>query len=153
MSLKDKIETDYKNALKSKDKNKISTYRLILAGIKDLDIVNRSGPQKKVTDDNEIKQLLKKMVKQRSESIDIYKKNNRKDLLEIEQNETEVLSQYLPKQLSENDTKKLCLDVVQKLGASSIKDMGKVMGELKKSYSDSLDFSKAGLILKEILNK
>ena len=153
MSLKDKIETDYKNALKSKDKNKISTYRLILAGIKDLDIVNRSGPQKKVTDDNEIKQLLKKMVKQRSESVDIYKKNNRKDLLEIEQNETEVLSQYLPKQLSENDTKKLCLDVVQKLGASSIKDMGKVMGELKKSYSDSLDFSKAGLILKEILNK
>ena len=153
MPLRDKIETDYKSSLKSKDKNKISTYRLILAGIKDLDIVNRSGPQKKVTDDNEIKQLLKKMVKQRSESIDIYKKNNRKDLLEIEQNETEVLSQYLPKQLSENDTKKLCLDVVQKLGASSIKDMGKVMGELKKSYSDSLDFSKAGLILKEILNK
>ena len=153
MSLKDKIETDYKNALKSKDKNKISTYRLILAGIKDLDIKNRSDPQKKNTDEYDIKQLLKKMIKQRSESIEIYKKNNRKDLLEIEQNETTVLTQYLPKQLNEEETKKLCADVVQKIGAASIKDMGKVMGELKKNYADSLDFSKAGLILKEILNK
>ena len=153
MSLKDKIETDYKTALKSKDKNKISTYRLILAGIKDLDIKNRSGPKKKNTDENDIKQLLKKMIKQRSESIEIYKKNNRKDLLEIEQNETVVLTQYLPKQLNEEETKKLCADVVQKIGAASIKDMGKVMGELKKNYADSLDFSKAGLILKEILNK
>ena len=132
MSLKDKIETDYKNALKSKNRNKISTYRLILAGIKDLDISNRSGPNKKETDENDIKKLLKKMIKQRSESIEIYKKNNRKDLLEIEQNETTVLTQYLPKQLNEEETKKLCADVVQKIGAASIKDMGKVMGELKK---------------------
>ena len=153
MSLKDKIETDYKNALKSKNRNKISTYRLILAGIKDLDISNRSGPNKKETDENDIKKLLKKMIKQRSESIDIYKKNNRNDLLEIEQKETEVLTEYLPKQLNEDETKKLCAEVVQKIGASSIKDMGKAMGELKKNYSDSLDFSKAGLILKEILNK
>ena len=143
MSLKDKIETDYKNALKSKNRNKISTYRLILAGIKDLDISNRSGPNKKETDENDIKKLLKKMIKQRSESIDIYKKNNRNDLLEIEQKETEVLTEYLPKQLNEDETKKLCAEVVQKIGASSIKDMGKAMGELKKNYSDSLDFSKA----------
>ena len=74
MSIRDKIETDYKTALKSKDKNKISTYRLILSGIKDLDISNRSGPDKKETDDNDIKKLMKKMVKQRSESIEIYKK-------------------------------------------------------------------------------
>ena len=153
MSLKEKIETNYNNSLKSKDKAQISTYRLILAGIKDLDIKNRSGPQKKNTDENDIKQLLKKMIKQRSESIDIYKKNNRNDLLEIEQKETEVLTEYLPKQLNEDETKKLCAEVVQKIGASSIKDMGKAMGELKKNYSDSLDFSKAGLILKEILNK
>ena len=93
------------------------------------------------------------MIKQRFESIDIYKKNNRNDLLEIEQKETEVLTEYLPKQLNEDETKKLCAEVVQKIGASSIKDMGKAMGELKKNYSDSLDFSKAGLILKEILNK
>ena len=153
MSLREKIDNDYKNALKSKDKNKISTYRLILAGIKDLDINNRSGPDKKETVDEDIKKLLKKMIKQRSESIDIYKKNNRNDLLEVEQGEVNILSSYLPKQLGEDETKKLCSEVIQKLGASSIKDMGKVMGELKKNHSDSLDFSKAGSILKQMLNK
>ncbi len=153
MSLKNKIETDYQNSLKSRDKGKISTYRLILSSIKDLDIVNRSGPKKKKTDDNDIKLLLKKMIKQRSESIDIYKKNNRKDLLEIEENEASILLNYLPKQLSEEETKNICLEIVKKLNAQSIKDMGKVMGELKKNYSDNLDFSKAGTILKEVLNK
>ena len=153
MSLRDKLETDYKNALKSKDKNKISTYRLILSGIKDLDISNRSGPDKKETDENDIKKLLKKMIKQRSESIDVYKKSNRNDLLEIEQGEVNVLSEYLPKQLGEDETRKLCLEIIEKTGASSIKDMGKVMGELKKNHSDDIDFSKAGSILKEILNK
>ena len=153
MMLRDKIETDYKNALKSKDKNKISTYRLILSGIKDLDINNRSGLDKKVTDENDITKLLKKMIKQRSESIQVYKKGNRNDLLEIEQNEANVLSEYLPKQLGEEETKQLCSEIVEKSGASSIKDMGKVMGELKKNYSDSIDFSKAGTILKEMLNK
>ena len=153
MSLKDKIDTDYKNALKSKDKIEISTYRLILSGIKDLDISNRSGPNKKETNDEDIKKLLKKMIKQRSESIDIYKKNNRKDLLEVEEKESEILSGYLPKQLGEEETKKICSETVSKLGASSIKDMGKVMGELKKQYADSLDFAKAGSVLKELLNK
>ena len=153
MSLKDKIDTDYKNALKSKDKIQISTYRLILSGIKDLDISNRSGPNKKDTDDGDIKKLLKKMIKQRSESIDIYKKNNRKDLLEIEEKELEILSGYLPKKLSEEETRKICEEIASKLGASSLKDMGKVMGELKKQYSDNLDFAKAGTLLKELLNK
>ena len=153
MNLREKIETDYKNALKSKDKNKISTYRLILAGIKDLDINNRSGPEKKVTDDDDVKKLLKKMIKQRSESIEVYKKNNRKDLLEIEQEEVTVLSEYLPKQLNDEDTQKVCSDIISSLGASSIKDMGKVMGELKKKYADTIDFAKAGKILKDLLNK
>ena len=153
MSLREKIETDYKNALKSKDKNKISTYRLILAGVKDLDINNRSGPQKKETDDEDVKKLLKKMIKQRSESIEVYKKNNRNDLLEIEQGEVSILSEYLPKQLNEEDTKKICLDIISSSGASSIKDMGKVMGELKKNHSDTIDFAKAGTILKQLLNK
>ena len=83
MSLKQTIETEYKKALKSKDKTKISTYRLILSSIKDLDIVNRSGPNKKETNDDDIKKLFKKMMKQRAESIEIYKKNNRSDLLEV----------------------------------------------------------------------
>ena len=153
MSLKETIETEYKNALKSKDKIKISTYRLILSSIKDLDISNRSGPNKKETDDEDIKKLLKKMMKQRTESIDIYKKNNRSDLLEIEQNEFNILSSFLPKQLNDEDTKKICEETISKLGASSIKDMGKVMGELKKKHADEIDFSKAGAMLKQFLNK
>ena len=147
----EKIEADYKNALKSKDKNKISTYRLILSGIKDLDINNRSGPNKKETDDEDIKKLLKKMIKQRSESIEVYKKNNRIDLLEIEENEVNVLSEYLPKQMSEEETISICKQIIEKTGASSIKEMGKVMGELKQNHSDTIDFSKAGALIKDLL--
>ena len=153
MSIKEKINDEYKTALKSKDKNKISTYRLILSGIKDLDISNRSGPNKKETDDDDIKKLLKKMIKQRNESVEIYKKNKREDLLKIEQGEIDLLSTYLPKQLSEEETKKICSEIITKVGAQTIKDIGKVMGELKKNYSDSIDFSKAGSMLKELLNK
>ncbi|WP_440924101.1 GatB/YqeY domain-containing protein [Candidatus Pelagibacter sp.] len=153
MTLKETIETEYKNALKSKDKIKISTYRLILSSIKDVDILNRSGPNKKETDDEDIKKLLKKMMKQRAESIDIYKKNNRSDLLEIEQNEFNILSSFLPKQLNDEDTKKICEEIISKLGANSIKDMGKVMSELKKQHADEIDFSKAGALLKQLLNK
>ena len=151
MSLREKIESDYKNALKSKDKIKISTYRLILSGIKDLDINNRSGPNKKETDDEDIKKLLKKMIKQRSESIEVYKKNNRNDLLEIEENEVNVLSEYLPKQMSEEETLSICKQIIEKTGASSIKEMGKVMGELKQNHSDTIDFSKAGALIKDLL--
>ena len=153
MSLKDTIETEYKNALKAKDKSKISTYRLILSSIKDLDITNRSGPNKKETDDEDLKKLFKKMAKQRVESIEIYKKNNRTDLLEVEQNELKIISNFLPKQLNEEDTKKICEETISNLGAASIKDMGKVMGELKKKYADEIDFAKAGALLKELLNK
>ena len=152
MPLKETIETEYKKALKAKDKSKISTYRLILSSIKDLDILNRSGPNKKETDDDDIKKLLKKMVKQRAESIEIYKKNNRSDLLEVEQNEYDILTGFLPKQLGEEETKKICGEIISKVGASSIKDMGKVMGELKKLYSDEIDFAKAGPLIKELLN-
>ncbi len=153
MALKETIETEYKNALKAKDKSKISTYRLILSSIKDLDISNRSGPNKKETDDEDIKKLFKKMAKQRSESIDIYKKNNRSDLLEVEQNEYDIISSFLPKQLNEEETRKICEETISNLGAASIKDMGKVMGELKKKYSDEIDFAKAGVLLKQLLNK
>jgi hypothetical protein len=153
MSLKEKIETNYNNSLKSKDRAQISTYRLILSSIKDIDIVNRSGPNKKKTDDEDIKKLLKKMIKQRDESIEIYKKNNRQDLLVVEQKEHEIISAFLPRQLGEEETKNICNEIIKKLNASSIKDMGKVMGALKKDYLDTVDFSKAGSYLKEILNK
>ena len=153
MSLRETIETEYKSALKSKDKSKISTYRLILSSIKDLDISNRSGPNKKKTDDEDIKKLFKKMVKQRTESIEIYKKNNRSDLLEVEQKEHDILCSFLPKQLSDDDTKKICEQTISSLGATSIKDMGKIMGELKKQHADEIDFAKAGALLKQLLNK
>ena len=153
MPLKETIETEYKNALKSKDRTKISTYRLIISSIKDLDILNRSGPNKKQIDDEDIKKLLKKMVKQRAESIEIYKKNNRNDLLDVEQNEYDILTSFLPKQLGDEETKKICEEIISKLSANSIKDMGKVMGELKKQYADEIDFAKAGSLLKQLLNK
>ena len=153
MSLKEIIETKYKTSLKSKNKMEVSTYRLILSSIKDLDIINRSGPNKKETDDNDIKKLLKKMIKQRAESIEIYSKNNRQELLEIEQKEAVILSSFLPQQLSDEETKKVCIETIGNVGATSIKDMGKVMGELKNQYSDNLDFAKAGSLLKELLNK
>ena len=153
MSLKETIETKYKTSLKSKNKMEVSTYRLILSSIKDLDIVNRSGPNKKETNDDDIKKLLKKMIKQRAESIEIYSKNNRQELLEIEQKEALILYSFLPQQLNDEETKKICIETISKLSAESIKDMGKVMGELKKNYSDNLDFAKAGPLLKELLNK
>ena len=115
MPLKETIETEYKNALKAKDKSKISTYRLILSSIKDLDISNRSGPNKKETDDDDIKKLLKKMVKQRAESIDIYKKNNRTDLLEIEQNEYDILTGFYQNSLVRNKLKKFVQNWFQNL--------------------------------------
>ncbi len=153
MSLREKIETEYKIAVKSKNKSEISTYRLILSGIKDLDISNRSGPNKKETDDSDITKLIKKMIKQRSESIEVYKKNDREDLLKIEQEEVKILSNYIPKQLGQDETKKICEEIINKFELKSIKDMGKIMGELKKSHSDSLDLSLAGKVLKELLNK
>ena len=152
MTLKETIETEYKNAFKSKDKTKISTYRLILSSIKDLDIINRSGPNKKETDDEDIKKILKRMVKQRVESIEIYKQNDRADLLEIEQNEYDILIGFLPKQLGDEETKKICSEIISKLGANSIKDIGKVMGELKNKHTDEIDFAKAGPLIKELLN-
>ena len=152
MSLKEKIESNYKESLKAKDKIQISTYRLILSSIKDLEIANRSRAEKKETDDEDIKKLLKKMIKQRTESIEIYKKNNRNDLLKVEQKEHEIISIFLPKQLGDDETKEICKKIVESIGASSIRDMGKVMDELKKKHSDEIDFSKAGSIIKEILN-
>ena len=153
MTLKETIETNYKSSLKSKNKMEISTYRLILSSIKDLEILNRSGANKKETDDEDVKKLLKKMIKQRVESIEIYTKNNRKDLLDVEQKEFDLLSSFLPQQLNDEDTKKICIDTIRKLGVESVKDMGKIMAELKKQYPDNLDFAKAGPLLKELLNK
>ena len=151
MSLRIEIETKLQGALKKRNKLEISTLRLILAAIKDRDIASRTPDNRTGIKDEDIKQLLKKMIKQRNESIEIYKKNNRIDLLEIEKGEVEIISAFLPKQLNETETTKVCKETIQSIKAKGPNDIGKVMGVLKKKYSDILDFAKAGEQVKEIL--
>ena len=152
MSLKKQIDDKLNQALKAKDKNTYPTLRLIVSAIKDAEIAGRSKGQKELKD-SDIISLLKKMVKQRNESCEVYEKAGRKELLENEKNEITVINSFLPKQLSDEETKKICEETIKSVGASSMKDMGKIMGELKKNHSDSIDFSIAGKIIKEILNK
>ena len=151
MSLQSQIEEKLNQSLKNKDKTLYPTLRLIVSTIKDAVIANRGKDSKELTD-QDIMSLLKKMVKQRNESCEVYKKAGRDELLASETKEIQIISSFLPKQLSEEETKKICEDVIKKVGAASIKDMGKVMGELKKTHADVLDFSKVGSIIKTILN-
>jgi len=151
MSLRNQIEEKLNQALKAKDKNTYPTLRLVVSAIKDTEIAGRSKGQKEMTD-GDIIAILKKMIKQRNESCEVYKKAGRNELLENETKEIEVISVFLPKQLSEEETKKICEDVIKSVGASSMKDMGKVMGALKSKHSDTLDFSKVSSIIKELLS-
>jgi len=153
MSLRKKINEQYSSALKSKNKNLVSTLRLVLSAIKDKDIANRTAEKKEIAKDEEIIKVLQKMKKQRQDSADFYKKGERLDLLEVEKAEIKVIDSFLPAQLGDDETKKICEKTIETLGASSIKDMGKAMGMLKQKYPDSIDFSKASAILKNLLNK
>ena len=150
MSLKKQIDEKLNIALKAKDKNTYPTLRLVVSAIKDAEIAARTKDQKEMKD-SDIIAILKKMVKQRNESCDVYKKAGRNELLENEKKEIEVISTFLPKQLSEEETKKICEEAIKSTEASSMKDMGKVMGTLKSKHSDALDFSKVSSILKELL--
>ena len=152
MSLKNQIEEKLNQALKAKDKDTYPTLRLVVSAIKDAEIAGRSKGQKEMSD-SDITAILKKMIKQRNESCEVYKKAGRNELFENETKEIEVIGIFLPKQLSEEETKKICAEVVKSVGASSMKDMGKVMGELKKNHSDEIDFAKAGPMIKDLLNK
>tara|TARA_A100001011_G_scaffold262559_1_gene271083 strand:+ start:45 stop:500 length:456 start_codon:yes stop_codon:yes gene_type:complete len=151
MSLQNKIETKLNEALKAQDKKTYSTLRLVVAAIKDL-LIAKKLKDKQTLPDNDLISLLKKMVKQRNDSCEAYKKGGRNELFENEMSEIKIINQFLPKQLSEDETKKICLDTIKAVGANSIKDMGKVMGVLKKEYADVLDFSKVSKIIKENLN-
>tara|TARA_A100001011_G_scaffold395185_1_gene489438 strand:+ start:37 stop:492 length:456 start_codon:yes stop_codon:yes gene_type:complete len=150
MSLQSKIETKLSEALKAQDKKTYSTLRLVIAAIKDT-MIAKKIKDKKVLPDNDLLSLLKKMVKQRNDSCDAYKKAGRKELLENEMSEIKIINEFLPKQMGIEETKKICLETIKKVGASSIKDMGKVMGTLKQEYSDVLDFSKVSQIIRENL--
>ena len=152
MSLRKNINEQFNAALKSKNKTLVSTFRLILTAIKERDIASRTGGKKEEVKDQEIIQVLRKMRKQRQDSADLYKKGERQELLETEEEEIKIIDTFLPKQLNEEETKKICKEVIELVGASSMKDMGKIMGSLKKKYSDSLDFSKVNVIVKGLLS-
>ena len=152
MPLREKINQQFNAALKNKNKTLVSTLRLILAAIKERDIANRTSEKKEEVKDQEIIRVLQKMKKQRQDSADLYKKGGREELLNIEEAEIKIIDTFLPKQLSEEETKKICKEIIESVGASSVKDMGKIMGTLKQKYSDSIDFSKANIIIKGLLN-
>ena len=152
MTLRKKINEQFNAALKSKNKTFISTFRLILAAIKERDIANRTGGKKEEIKDPEIIKVLRKMKKQRQDSADLYKKGERQELSEIEESEIKIIDTFLPKQLGEEETRKICKEIIKSVGASSIKDMGKIMGSLKQKYPDSIDFSKVNLIVKGLLS-
>ena len=149
MSLEKKIEEKLNESLKNKDKSIFPTLRLIISAIKDFKIASKVREQ--TLKDQDIIQILKKMTKQRNDSCEAYKKAGRDDLLEKEKNEISIINNFLPKQMSEEETKTICKKVIDQVQAKSIKDMGKVMGALKKDYGDVLDFSKVSSLIKELL--
>ena len=153
MSLREKINEQFNIALKSKNKTLVSTLRLILAAIKERDIANRTKDKKEEAKDSDIIKVLRRMKKQRQDSVQLYKKGERLELLAVEESEIKIIDTFLPKQLSEEETKKICEDAIKSLGASNIKDMGKIMELLKQKYPDSIDFSKVNVIVKGLLNQ
>ena len=153
MSLRAKINQQFNTALKNKDKTLVSTLRLILAAIKDRDIANRSDGKKEEAKDQEIVKILQKMKKQSEDSANLYKKGGRQELLNAEEAEIKIINTFLPEQLSEEETKKICKEIIESIGASSAKDIGKIMGSLKQKYSSTIDFSKASVIIKGLLNQ
>ena len=152
MSLREKISEQLNAALKSKNKTLVTTLRLVLAAIKERDIANRTSKKKDVVNDVEIIKVLRKMTKQRQDSVALYKTGGRQELCEAEKAEIKIIDSFLPKQFDEDETKKICKEIIETLGASSIKDMGKIMGLLKQKYADSIDFSKANTIIKGLLS-
>ena len=152
MSLREKINKQFNTALKSKNKTLVSTLRLILAAIKEKDIANRTSEKKEEVKDAEIEKVLRKMKKQRQDSADLYKKGERQELEEAELAEIKIIDTFLPKQLNEEETKKICKEVIESLGASSIKDMGKIMSSIKQKYAETIDFSKVNVIVKGLLS-
>ena len=151
MSLRETIEEKYINAIKTKKTDEINTFRLIKSAIKDKDIASRSSDNNEVIKDSEILSLLQTLVKQRKDSIDSFKKASRDDLIAIEQVEIDIISNFLPKQINENETKILIEKIIKKHGFNSLKDMGKLMGELKSNHAGTIDMTLAGKIAKSKL--
>jgi uncharacterized protein len=152
MALRDDINTALKEAMKAGDKRRVSTLRLMNSAIKDKDINSRTdGHDSTLTPDSGIVELFAKMVKQRQESAAAFEQGGRPDMADSEREEIAIIQSYMPRQLSEEDAKAVVADVIKTVGAASIKDMGKVMAELKANYAGQMDMAKAGAIVKGLL--
>ena len=149
--LRQRLNDDLKTAMKARDQQTTSTLRMVLAGLKDRDIAARPSGNTDGIDEAGIVDMLQKMVKQRRESIELYKQGGRQELVDKEQGEIDVIERYMPKQLSEAEASAAVDKVIADLGASSIKDMGKVMAALKERFAGQMDFAKAGGLVKQKL--
>ncbi len=151
MSLREKFTADLKTAMHAKDENTVGTLRLIIAAMKDKDIAARTAESREGIKDDQILSMMQGMIKQRQESIRMYEQGKRPELAAKEQAEISVIEKYLPKQMSEDETKVAVAGAVVEAGASSIKDMGRVMAALKAKYTGQMDFARAGVFVKEKL--
>jgi hypothetical protein len=152
MNLRANIEDKYKQAIKTKNNIEINALRLIKSAIKDKDIASRSGDKNQIISDSEIFSLLQNLIKQRKDSIEAFKIGGRDDLISIEKNEINIISNFLPKQINENETENLIINLIKKNNFNSIRDMGNLMQELKINYAGSIDMSLAGKIAKSKLS-
>ncbi|MFD2206405.1 GatB/YqeY domain-containing protein [Kiloniella antarctica] len=145
--LRNSLNDTLKDAMRNKDKQAISTLRLILAALKDRDIAARGEGHDPIGEDD-VLEMLQKMIRQRRDSIEMYEKAGRTELAEREQSEIGIIEGFLPKQMSEEEVEQIVVDLIAELGADSIKDMGKVMGALKGKYAGKMDFGKASAVVK-----
>jgi uncharacterized protein YqeY len=151
--LRDKIQTSLKEAMKSGDKPKVSALRLINAAIKERDIQNRTAGPDAGVGDQQILETMAKMIKQRQESLTLYQQAGRDDLVRRERAEIDIIQSFLPQALSEDETKEAITEAIAATGAVGVKDMGKVMSELKTRFAGRMDFSKAGSIVRVLLSR
>lgn len=151
--LREKFKEMLKNAMLARENRRVSALRLIIAALKDKDIAARGNGKEGGISDDEIMQMLQSMIKQRNDSITLYKQGNREDLAKDEQDEINIISEFLPKQLDEAGIVHAAQTAIKETGAQSIKDMGKVMAYLREKYSGQMDFAKASNTIKEIIAK
>ena len=150
MTIFENVNNALSESLKSKQSDRVLTLRAIVSAKKDKEIEKRTQDKKEVTDEDMIS-ILNKMLKQRKESVEMYQKASRQDLVDKENTEIKIIEEFLPQQLSQEKVEKVCNEAISNIGASSLKDMGKVMAVLKEKYLGKMDFSLAGKILKDKL--
>lgn len=152
MALREQINNALKDAMKAKDQRRVSTLRMVLAAIKDKDIAARTESSREGISDEDVLSLLAKMVKQRDDSITAFVTGNRPDLADAEREEIAIIREFMPKQMSDEEAKAAAAETIKEIGASSMKDMGKVMAALKERYAGQMDFAKASALVKELLS-